>query len=37
MIIRVSQNLYFVKIKITMNLFVYAVFDFVTAHLENYK
>ena len=36
-IIRVSQNLYYVKIKIMMNLFVYAVFSSVTAHQENYK
>ena len=32
--IRVSQNLYFAKIKIMMKLFVYAVFGSVTAHQE---
>ena len=34
MIIRVSQNLYFIEIKSMMNLFVYAVFVSVTAHKE---
>ena len=34
-IIGVSQNLYPIKIKSMMNLFVYAVFDSVTAHQEN--
>ena len=37
MIIRVSQNLYFIEIKSMVNFFVYAVFDSVTAHQENYK
>ena len=37
MIIRVSQNLYFAKIKIMMNLFLYAVFGSVTAHQETWK
>ena len=37
MIIRVSQNLYFIEIKSMMNLFVYAVFGSVTAHQENYN
>ena len=38
MIIRVSQNLYFIEIKSMMNVFfLYAVFDSVTPHPENCK